>query len=413
MLPRRVLFVHDDPADLRRVLDALAADLPEVEVVSVTDDPHLVRELHAGDFDLVLTRDRLAWTDGLGILRAVRRQHARCPVILLVASSNVEMMEEGLRLGLDGAFLTQSTTFSGLAEVVARAWESPRDRRGAEGAARLDEARYTLLAQEACSLTGPEFFRTLVRILAESFDVRRAFVSEVLEGQPARVRLIAVWSDQDFEEGVEYELAGTACETVVGRGRAYYPARVRSLFPADAQLQRCGAQGYFAEPIFDRAGNTLGHFGVMSDKPLPVDPSWDRLFWLLQVRASGELTRRQQEERLSYLLHHDTLTGLPNRLLFLDRLNQALTRANWNRVLVSVMLCELDRFKLVSDALTPAVADHLVQGVTQRLQDCVRDGDTVARLGTKEFGLLLVDLASPTTSPPSRARSCVPSRTRS
>ena len=208
------------------------------------------------------------------------------------------------------------------------------------------------------------------------------------------MRLIAAWSDQDFEEGVEYELAGTACETVVGRGRAHYPARVQSLFPADALLQRCGAQGYFAESVFDRAGNALGHFGVISDKPLQIDPSWDRLFWLLQVRATGELTRRRQEERLSYLLHHDTLTGLPNRLLFLDRLNQALTRANWNHVLVSVMLCELDRFKLVSDALTPTVADHLLQSVTERLDACVRAGDTVARLGTKEFGLLLVDLAS-------------------
>jgi diguanylate cyclase (GGDEF)-like protein len=104
--------------------------------------------------------------------------------------------------------------------------------------------------------------------------------------------------------------------------------------------------------------------------------------------------RRRQEERLSYLLHHDTLTGLPNRLLFLDRLNQALTRANWNRVQVAVMICELDRFKLVSDALAQPLADGLLRGVTERLQACVRDGDTVARLGGKEFGLLLVDLAS-------------------
>lgn len=391
---RRVLFVHDDPADFRRVVEALAGDLPDVEVISVTDDPLLVQELYRGDFDLVLTRDQLAWTNGLGILRAVRRQHARCPVILLVASSNIEMIEEGLRLGLNGAFLTQSATFSGLAEVLVRAWERQRDRRSAEGALRLDEARYTLLIQEASSVTGPEFFRTLVRILAESFEGRRAFVSELIGEQQTRVRLIALWSDQDYEEGIEYDLAGTACESVVARGRAYYPAGVQSLFPDDKLLRKHGIEGYFGEPIFDRASKPLGHFGVMSDKPLQIDASWDRLLWLLQARAAGELTRRRQEERLSYLLHHDTLTGLPNRLLFLDRLNQALTRANWNRVLVSVMLCELDRFKMVSDALSQPVADQLLQSVTERLQACVRDGDTVARLGSKEFGLLLVDLAA-------------------
>jgi diguanylate cyclase (GGDEF)-like protein len=59
------------------------------------------------------------------------------------------------------------------------------------------------------------------------------------------------------------------------------------------------------------------------------------------------------------------------------------------------MLCELDRFKLVSDALSQPVADLLLQRVTERLQACVRDGDSVARLGSKEFGLLLVDIAAP------------------
>jgi diguanylate cyclase (GGDEF)-like protein len=387
--------VHDQASDLDHVVEALAPDLPDVEVVPIVDDPRLVQELARGDFDLVLTRDRLAWTDGLGILRVVRRQSARCPVILLVTPANVEMMELGLRMGLNGAFLTQSATFDGLAEVLARAWEGPRGSREAERAPRLDETRYTLLVQEACSVTGPEFFRTLVRILAESFDVRRAFVSELVGSQQERVRLIAAWTDQDYEEGIEYDLAGTACETVVGHARGHYPAEAQALFPGDPWIQRNGIQGYFGEPVFDPAGHPLGHFGVMSDKPLPVDASWDRLFWLLQLRAAGELTRRRQEERLSYLLQHDLLTGLPNRLLFLDRLNQALTRANWNRVLVSVMLCELDRFKLVSDALTQPVADRLLRSVTERLQACVRDGDTVARLGTKEFGLLLVDLAAP------------------
>src|SRR5262245_41674510 len=231
--PRRVLFVHDHAADLERVVQALARDLPSVDVVPITDDPALVQELARGHFVLVLTRDELAWTDGLGILRAVRRQHASCPVILLVAASNVEMMEQGLRMGLNGAFLTQSATFSGLADVLARAWEGPRSRQRAAGAPRLDEARYTLLVQEACSVTGPEFFRTLVRILAESFDVRRAFVSELVGSQQERVRLIAVWSDQDYEEGIEYALAGTACETVVGRARVHHPTQAKELFPAD------------------------------------------------------------------------------------------------------------------------------------------------------------------------------------
>ncbi len=391
---RRVLLVHDHPDDFSRVVEVASVELPEVNVVSVTEDAMLAHELHAGDFDLVLTRDQLSWTNGLDVLRAVHSQHARCPVILLVASLDVEMIEAGLREGLNGAFLTLSSTFSGLAEAMVRAWERPRGPQAPGGGARLDEARYMLLVQEACSVTGPEFFRMLVRVLGESFDVRRAFVSELLVDNPKRVRLVAAWSDENLVEGIEYDLAGTPCETVVGKGRAYYATQVQSLFPRDQWLHRHAMQGYFAEPIFDRAGNPLGHFGLISDKPLHIDPTWDRLFWLLQMRAAGELTRRRQEQRVSYLLQHDMLTSLPNRTLFLDRLNQALTRANRQRVLVSVMLCELDRYKLVSDALTQPIADQLLQAISERLSGCVRDGDTVARLGSKEFGLLLVDVAA-------------------
>ncbi len=389
---RRVLLVHDEPEDLRRVVEVVSAELPDVSVVSVTEGAMLADELRFGDVDLVLTRDRLSWTNGLAVLHGVHDVRPLCPVILLVASPDAEKIEEGLRAGMSGAFLTLSSTFSGLAEAIVRAWEQPRELRAA--GAPLDETHYTRLVQEACLLTGPEFFRMLVRVLGESFDVRRAFVSERLIEKPDRVRLIAAWNDGGFVEGIEYDLAGTPCETVVGRGRAYYPTQVQSLFPRDVWLHRHGMQGYFGEPLFDRTNEALGHFGILSDKPLHIDPSWDRFFGLVQLRAAGELMRRRQEERLSYLLQHDLLTGLPNRTLFVDRLNQALRRANWKHVLVSVMLCDLDRFKLVSDALTQPVADLLLQAVGRRLAGCVRDGDTVARLGSKEFGLLLVDVAA-------------------
>jgi diguanylate cyclase (GGDEF)-like protein len=104
--------------------------------------------------------------------------------------------------------------------------------------------------------------------------------------------------------------------------------------------------------------------------------------------------RMQAEQRIWHVAHHDGLTGLPNRTLLHDRLQQALAQAQRSQHRVAVMFLDLDRFKTVNDTLGHAVGDELLKHVAERLTGVVRAVDTVSRLGGDEFVIVLHE-ASP------------------
>jgi diguanylate cyclase (GGDEF)-like protein/PAS domain S-box-containing protein len=111
-------------------------------------------------------------------------------------------------------------------------------------------------------------------------------------------------------------------------------------------------------------------------------------------RIAGSLTditrRKLAEERLLHDTLHDALTQLPNRVLFMDRLNQALRHARRDgQMQFAVLFFDLDRFKIINDSLGHAVGDELLIAVGRRLEKFLRPGDTLARLGGDEFAILL------------------------
>jgi diguanylate cyclase (GGDEF)-like protein/PAS domain S-box-containing protein len=114
------------------------------------------------------------------------------------------------------------------------------------------------------------------------------------------------------------------------------------------------------------------------------------------VLTSRDVTERKEAEaRATYLAHHDSLTGLPNRLLMHDRLHQAIVQARRSGGQVALMFMDLDRFKLVNDSFGHVIGDTLLKKVAARLTHCLRDTDTVARLGGDEFTIMLPDVDSP------------------
>jgi diguanylate cyclase len=105
----------------------------------------------------------------------------------------------------------------------------------------------------------------------------------------------------------------------------------------------------------------------------------------------NEITQRKQAD-LYHLAHFDQLTGIPNRMLFADRLMQACRDASRNGTLVGLMFVDVDRFKQVNDSMGHGFGDLLLRTVADRLRGCARDADTVGRLGGDEFAILMDDL---------------------
>lgn len=140
------------------------------------------------------------------------------------------------------------------------------------------------------------------------------------------------------------------------------------------RIRKDGVQIYVSlttSPILDAIGNIIGN----------------------SVIARDVTERRQMEEIIKHQAHHDTLTDLPNRQLFMDFLSLELAQTRRNGTKLALLFLDLNGFKQVNDTLGHSCGDLLLQEVAQRLRACIRESDTVARLGGDEFTVLMPDLA--------------------
>lgn len=120
-----------------------------------------------------------------------------------------------------------------------------------------------------------------------------------------------------------------------------------------------------------------------------------QLLQFVSAQIATAIERKQNETRLRHIAQHDALTNLPNRKLFDDRLGTALTRAAREQEMLALLYIDLDRFKSINDTLGHDVGDRLLQEVAQRAVSCVRETDTVGRMGGDEFVVLLTGITAP------------------
>jgi PAS domain S-box-containing protein len=147
--------------------------------------------------------------------------------------------------------------------------------------------------------TGEEFFRTLVRHLAQAVDAQYAFVAEFTSPETkTRASTIALWAKDRIAENLEWTLAGTPCEDVVRGELCHHPSRVRQTFPDDKLLDDWGVESYLGVPLLNPDGDVLGHLAVFDEHSMPEEPRKLLIFRIFAARAAAELARLRLERKL-------------------------------------------------------------------------------------------------------------------
>lgn len=144
----------------------------------------------------------------------------------------------------------------------------------------------------------PNFFETLVGVLAKALDVPMVFLSERMEGMEGKARALAFWNRDHFESALEYDCVEGPCEHVF-RGQAVdYRSQVRAIFPRSATIQALGVEAYFGIPLINSQKEVVGNLAIMDTRPFVLSPQGKNLSEIFAARAGTELERKRVQEDL-------------------------------------------------------------------------------------------------------------------
>ena len=356
----RLLLVEDDEADAALILASLKNGGLNISSQRVWTRAELARSLEQQPWDVVLCDHNLPQFDGLAALTMVKAHDPDIPFIIVSGAIGEETAVAAMRSGAQDFVMKQS--LGRLGAVVVRELGDADIRRTARLAA------HNLQANEA-------LLNSIINTAADGIAV--VGLDGMVEfANPALARLIGYAAPE--LHGVRFQelLHTDAADTSFGEALFASPPNA-SVEPVNLQTQARSRDGR-SIPVEIRASRMTVN---------------DESKFTIVVRDISERTR--SAERMWRLTHFDELSGLPNRLLFRQLLEQALHDANREKKPIAVLFIDLDRFKLINDSAGHDSGDEVLRQVTGRLRQCLREADLISRFGGDEFAVLMRDIDDP------------------
>jgi diguanylate cyclase (GGDEF)-like protein/PAS domain S-box-containing protein len=353
-----LLLVEDNPGDARLLREMLNdAGAFKTEIAQAESMREAEKHLLERVFDIVLIDLGLPDAQGLEAVRRARAAAPRVPLVVLTGTDDELLATQALQEGAQDYLIKGQIETRGLLRALRYAIE----RKGMEEALFVvkERAQVTLnCIGDAVVCTDVSGNITFLNLVAEKMT---GWPWEEAIGRP----MGEVFQIQD---AMTHEPSPNPMDAAVAQNKTVH-------LPSNCILiRRDGFETPIEDsvaPIHDREGKATGAVIVFRD-----------------VSAA-----RAMAEQMTHSAQHDFLTGLPNRMLLNDRVNQAIALAARHSKKVAVLFLDLDGFKHVNDSLGHPVGDKLLQSIAKRLVGCVRGTDTVSRQGGDEFVVLLSEMA--------------------
>jgi diguanylate cyclase (GGDEF)-like protein/PAS domain S-box-containing protein len=361
--PIRVLYAEPSASDVDLLQRHLARYAPHVHIEAVeTAQEALARLPPAAEPgpDVLLLDFKLPGMNALDVLHELRHvRGSRLPIIVITGQGDENSAAQSLKLGATDYLVKQEDLLLRLPVAIENAWYRAQLERE-RGALRESEERFRQMAESIGDVfwlgdplrhralyVSPAFEHIFCMPVGAVYADSRVWLDHVHEDDRVAVR-----ARMDAPEPVDFEIDFRVCPP--GHETRYVAMRVYV--------------------VRDGSGHHVRRAGVIQDVT----------------------ERKAQEARIEHLAYHDSLTGLPNRPMLMDRLGRALAQAQRLEQQVAVLFIDLDRFKIVNDSLGHQVGDRLLQEIARRLRATLRDNDTVARVGGDEFQVVVGNVAGPT-----------------
>jgi diguanylate cyclase (GGDEF)-like protein/PAS domain S-box-containing protein len=345
------------------------------------DNPSLwARQLHPDDREAVLAAETTIADGGPSVGAVEYRMLHRDGHVVWVRDDALLVMGEDREPCWHGVMSDITERKNAEAELERRAAQQAAVARLGEHA--LEGASVSDLMQEAISAAAA-LLEVEFAVVAEHVAQPNGFVIRATHGM--RRKLVNQPAPGGAQSPAAYTLRHGAPSIVTDWEN-------ESRFRRPALLAEVNARSGLTVSIEGRE-SPFGVLSLHSTRAREFKPG-DVDFVQSLANVLGDSVERQLvDDNIRHRALHDPLTGLPNRVLFLDRLQHALERQRRRRSLTAILVLDLDRFKLVNDSLGHQIGDELLAAAAPRLKQAVRSSDTVARFGGDEFGILLEEIA--------------------